>query len=42
MRLARALSLSPDQVRTIPLFDEDVHALGTLERMGALLLGEHG
>ena len=37
--LIEALSLSPEQVRTIPLFDEDVHALGALERMGALLLG---
>ncbi len=41
-QMERGLPLGPDQVRRIPLFDEDVHALDTLARMGERMLGQSG
>lgn len=39
-QMERALPLEPAQVRRIPLFDEDIHALDTLARMGEHMLGK--
>ena len=40
--LLRGLPLGAAQVREIPLFAEDVHALAALDRMGALLIEDGG
>ena len=39
-RLANALPLEPEAVRTVPLFSEDVHELEALARMAALIFDE--
>lgn len=38
--LEASLPLEPDQIRQIPLFDEDVHALDALGLMGEYIFGE--
>jgi len=39
-QMERGFPLEPAQVRRIPLFDQDVHALDTLARMGEHVLGK--
>ncbi len=39
-RLAAALPLEPEAIRTVPLFSEDVHELEALARMAGLILAE--